>query len=99
MNGLLKICVWFTEKMCVWQAGRGPGTGRRDKTPFGGEGGRGFGSIGSRYVHWNTLDSSKTIENWLLKKIASLLRIVAFLVSSEKVVGSLKKNAIPLKKK
>ena len=74
-----------------------PEPGAGIKNPFGGGVGRRFRSIGSRYVQWNPLDSSKTIEHLLLKKVAILLRIVAFLASSEKLVGSLKKVAISLK--
>ncbi len=90
MYDLLKICVWFTEKMCVLQAGwRTRNRAQELKNPFGGGVGR---SIGSRYVQWNPLDSSKTIENLLQKKVAILLRIVAFLALSEKTCWSSEKS-------
>jgi hypothetical protein len=91
--GLLKICVWFTEKMCVLQSCWGTwNRAQEKKNPFGGGVDRKFRSIGSRYVQWNPLDSSKTIENLLLKKVAILLRIVAFLASSEKTCWSSEKS-------
>ncbi len=92
MYGSLKKCVFC-------RPAGGPGTGRRNKNSILGRVGREFRSIGSRYVQWNPLDSSKTIENLLLEKVAILLRIVAFLASSEKLVGALKKSCHSSEKK